>query len=123
MTPRRVLCAVNGVLPRGVVDGSTAGQCFPPAARLLLKSSPCLDRSSLCWEGIHVTVDSNTSVKQLENTASYIVTAIKLRPKVFGGSYRIWISDSLPGNKLKISVWYNHNTNGVLSLHLPGMCP
>ena len=60
-----------------------------------------------------MTVDSDTTVEQCEEAASCIAAMIRTRIKVFGGHYRIWVSDSLPGHKLKISVWYNHNTNGA----------
>ena len=70
-------------------------------------------RSGQSWEGIHVTVDASTTVAQCEHAAGYIAAVMRANIKIFGGYYRIWVSDSLPGHKLKVSVWYNHNTNGV----------
>jgi hypothetical protein len=70
-------------------------------------------RSGPAWEGTHVTVDSDTAVEQCEIAAGHIAAMIKTRIKLFGGFYRVWVSESLPGHKLKISVWYAHNTNGA----------
>lgn len=61
-------------------------------------------------------MDNETNVEQLEIVASYIVAKIKGHAKCFGGDYRIWLSDSLPGQKLRVDVWYNHATPGVSSL-------
>jgi hypothetical protein len=53
------------------------------------------------------------TIKQLEHTATHIVHCIRTNKRVYGGHYRIWIPESLPGHKLKVSVWYDHNTNGA----------
>jgi hypothetical protein len=70
-------------------------------------------RSASCWEGLHVAVDNETTVEQLEIVASYIVAKIKANAKYFGGDYRVWLSDSLPGQKLRVDVWYSHATPGT----------
>lgn len=58
-------------------------------------------------------MDSNTTIEQIEQAASYLVTCIRTHRRVYGGCYRIWFSESLPGHKMKVSVWYNFNTSGI----------
>lgn len=54
-----------------------------------------------------------TSVQQLETVATSIVANIKLHPKWYGGDYRIFLTDSQPGYKLQLSVYYNDSHNGA----------
>lgn len=60
-----------------------------------------------------MTVDSGVAMAQLEVVAAHIATTIKGNTKIFGGEYRIWLADSLPGQKLRIDVWYKHGTPGA----------
>ena len=72
--------------------------CEPPPRR----------RSDLAWEGIVFNVDVHTTPAHLERVATEIVANIKLNPKWYGGDYRSFLTDSAPGFKLELSVFYNH---------------
>ena len=65
-----------------------------------------------------MTVDRDVAMAQLEVVAAHIASAIKSNTKVFGGEYRLWLADSLPGQKLRIDCWYKHGTPGALCLNV-----
>lgn len=99
-------------------------RCVPPPSRAVRHSAPPRSkaqsetarkvcRSDLAWEGIVFSVDVNTAPPQLERAATEIVANIRLNPKWYGGDYRIFLTDSAPGFKLELSVFYNHAGCGV----------
>ena len=69
-------------------------------------------RSARKWESIEVTVDMDSQVSALEVVAGEVVAAIKLRPHWYGGDYRVWFAESLPGFKLKIGIYFNYSDKG-----------
>ena len=79
-------------------------------------------RSELQWEGFTWSVDINTTIAHLEIAASHIVANIKLHPKWYGGDYRIFLTDSAPGHKLDLSVYYNNAGCGARLQIVPRHC-
>jgi small-conductance mechanosensitive channel len=70
-------------------------------------------RSQRVWESIHFVADINTTVKQCEIAADKVVEAISTHPRLFGGMYRVWLSDTDSANKIKISAHFDLKTNGM----------
>ena len=70
-------------------------------------------RSQRVWESIHFDADINTSVHQCEVAADKVVDAISTHPRLFGGMYRVWLSDTDNANKIKISAHFDLKTNGM----------
>ena len=70
-------------------------------------------RSQRVWESIHFAADINTTVRQCELAADKVVQAIATHPRLFGGMYRVWLSDTESANKIKISAHFDLKTNGM----------
>lgn len=70
-------------------------------------------RSQRVWESIHFAADINTTVQQCEIAADKVVEAISTHPRLFGGMYRVWLSDTESANKIKISAHFDLKTNGM----------
>jgi small-conductance mechanosensitive channel len=70
-------------------------------------------RSQRVWESIHFVADINTNVRQCEIAADKVVEAITMHPRLFGGMYRVWLSDTDSANKIKISAHFDLKTNGM----------
>jgi Mechanosensitive ion channel len=73
-----------------------------------------ITRSGNLWDDVTVVVDADTPPSVLEEIARNVHASIKANPKWFGGSYRVWWSDPVPGYKLTIVVYYDHSNNGAL---------
>ena len=99
--------------PRRVSQSVT---CAGLAAALDTRST-C--RSQLAWDSVEMPVDGDASIAQLERVAAEVSANIKLNPKLYGGSFRCWFTDALPGLKIQISVYYDHSGPGVRATIMP----
>lgn len=70
-------------------------------------------RSQRVWESIRFAADINTTVQQCEIAADKVVEAISSNPRLFGGMYRVWLSDTDSANKIEISAHFDLKTNGM----------
>jgi small-conductance mechanosensitive channel len=121
--PRRALLCCQA-RPVAMLASATACSAAPPCCSFGAFCSEfgvpdatcvCCCRSELQWEGLTFTVDADTTIEQLEVVATAIVANIKLHPKWYGGDYRCFLTDSNPGFKLNMSVYYNNAGCGARS--------
>ena len=70
-------------------------------------------RSQRVWESVHFASDINTTVEQCEVAADKVVEAIATHPRLFGGMYRVWLSDTDSANKVQVSAHFDLKTNGM----------
>lgn len=72
-----------------------------------------ISRSAPLWEGIHVLVDMETPMTALHCIAYKVQAAMKLQPRLFGGSYRVWFEGLVSSYKKEIVLWFDHAGPGV----------
>jgi hypothetical protein len=72
-------------------------------------------RSDNLWATVNIVVDSDTPTTVLETVGSAVYATIKANPKSYGGSYRVFWVDSLPGAKKEIGIFYDYSQNGTKS--------
>jgi Mechanosensitive ion channel len=72
-----------------------------------------LCRSSNLWQSLEVTVDMDCKQAALERVATEVMATIKLHPRWFGGSYRVWFADACLGWKLKIGIYFDYSDRGA----------
>jgi hypothetical protein len=58
-------------------------------------------------------VDLECKQAALERIASEVVATLKLHPRWYGGTYRIWFADVCPGWKLKIGIYFDYDNRGT----------
>jgi hypothetical protein len=67
-------------------------------------------------------VDIDTQVEALHRVAEEIVATIKLNPKWYGGDYRVLFTDTGPGFKMQVAIYYNISGNGELLFSFSESC-
>lgn len=70
-------------------------------------------RSNNLWNNIRIIVDSDTPTTALEAVGSAVHATIKANPKWYGGTYRVWWMDSVPGAKMEMGIFYDYSQNGA----------
>ena len=70
-------------------------------------------RSNNLWASIKVVVDASTPTAALEAVGAAVHATIKANPKWYGGSYRVWWMDALPGAKVELGIFYDYSINGA----------
>lgn len=70
------------------------------------------------WQGLDFVVDMDSRRELLELVAGAVVATIKLHPRWYGGSYRVWLGEPVAPWKLKVSVYFNYNDRGART-HTP----
>eukprot|EP00892_Ulva_mutabilis_P011710 jgi/Ulvmu1/8911/UM005_0002.1 len=71
-----------------------------------------ITRSGKLQEELKFSVDRSTPHNKLKGVAHYVQRCIQAHPKLYNGTYVIFWSAST-GDKLTLSVAYDHKTNGV----------
>jgi hypothetical protein len=74
-----------------------------------------VSRSNNLWETILIIVDSDTPTSVLETIGGAIYATLKANPKWYGGTYRVFWTESITGAKKEISIFYDYSHNGVHS--------
>ena len=72
-----------------------------------------LTRSDNVWDAIHFEVDIGVSIDQCEQIADRVVSTLAKHSPLYGGRYRFWVADAGMMNKLRMSLWFDHNTCGA----------
>ena len=65
------------------------------------------------WQSVEVSVDMDSKREALERVASEVVATIRLHPRWYGGDYRVWFAEALPGWKLKVGIYFNYSDKGA----------
>ena len=76
-------------------------------------SAAACRRSEHLWQGLDWVVDMDSRRELLELVATAVVATIKLHPRWYAGSYRVWLGEPVAPWKLKISVYFNYNDRGA----------
>lgn len=78
-------------------------------------------RSGQLQEELQFSVDRMTPHEKLKGVAHYVQACIRDHPKLYNGTYTMWWSAS-SGDKLQLSVAFDHKTNGPACPLQPSLC-